>query len=220
MGALVVRAWLIFAGAVWANTDANDVVTVKSVRRRLYIHREMLSGGCVSQRKSPTPNWCEADFTPTTLSLEAGARGLRDNTQMHAYSVALRISGVKLDTEEITSTLKLTPTQIRIAGQKRSAKSLWTESLWEYEVRPGDGKVCWTSLEEGLATLLSALAPHKSALQQYQQACAVFLWCGHFSSSFNGGPTFSPSLLRQLGDLGIELRLDTYFSEETGGSSK
>lgn len=138
---------------------------------------------------------------------------------MHEYSVALRICGATLDTAAITSKLKLTPTQIRIAGQPRSNESVWPESLWEYEVRPGDGKVCWTSLEEGLAKIFSALAPHKDALHQYQQELAVFLWCGHFSSSFNGGPTFSPSLLRQLGDFGVELRLDTYFSDETGVSS-
>jgi hypothetical protein len=41
------------------------------------------------------------------------------------------------------------------------------------------------------------------------------LWCGHFSSSFGGGPTLSPQILRVLADFGVELILDTYVSDMT-----
>src|SRR5690242_21325727 len=72
---------------------------------------------------------------------------------MHEYSVALRISGAKLDPTEVTTRLSLTPTQVRTAGQPRSHKSVWDESMWEYEVRL-KGKTDWASLGEGLEAIL------------------------------------------------------------------
>jgi hypothetical protein len=81
--------------------------------------------------------------------------------------------------------------------------------MWEYEVRP-DGKFVWSSLEEGLRALLSAFQSSGEILKEYQKTFRVFLWCGHFSSSFCGGPTISSDLLKQLGAFGVELYLDTY----------
>ncbi len=134
---------------------------------------------------------------------------------MHEYSVALRIRGAKLDPTEVTTRLHLAPTQVRIAGQPRpGGKSVWAESMWEYEVLP-EGKTAWPSLEEGLRTLLSAFQSLNATLEHYCRDFHVFLWCGHFSSSFDGGPTFSSMLLKQLGDFGVELYLDTYFSVPT-----
>jgi hypothetical protein len=133
---------------------------------------------------------------------------------MHQYSVALRISGAKLDPAEVTARLGRTPTQVRIAGQPRTDKSVWDESMWEYEVRP-EGKTVWSSLEEGLRTLLSAFQSSNQILEHYQRNFHVFLWCGHFSSSFGGGPTFSSTLLKQLGDFGVQLYLDAFFSAPT-----
>ena len=133
---------------------------------------------------------------------------------MHEYSVALRINGAKLDPTEVTTRLGLTPTQVRTAGQLRSDKSVWNESMWEYEVRP-KGKTYWASLGEGLETVLGAFESRIATVQHYQSASHVFLWCGHFSSSFSGGPTFSPSLLKQLGEFGVELVLDTHFVDDS-----
>jgi hypothetical protein len=134
---------------------------------------------------------------------------------MHEYSVALRISGVKLDPAEVTARLGLAPTQVRMTGQPRpGSKSVWDEAMWEYEVW-SDGRAAWPSLEEGLKTLLSAFLSLNEALEHYKRSFHVFLWCGHFSASFDGGPTFSSALLKQLGDFGVELYLDTYFSEES-----
>jgi hypothetical protein len=133
---------------------------------------------------------------------------------MHTYSVALRITGIDLDLTEVSVTLGKTPTQTRLIGKSRSAKSVWSESMWEYEVRPANGNIVWDSLEDGLQTLLSTFISNKKALQEYQRRFKVFLWCGHFSSSFDGGPTLSPLVLKALGDLGVELILATYFSEE------
>ena len=86
--------------------------------------------------------------------------------------------------------------------------------MWEYEVRPGEDKVGWDSLEDGLQTVISAFVPRERELRNYQQQYRVFLWCGYFSTSFCGGPALSPQILRALADFGVELILDTYASDE------
>jgi hypothetical protein len=134
---------------------------------------------------------------------------------MHSYSAALRISGKKLVVTEVSAKLRLEPSQVRIAGQPRpGGRSVWDESMWEYRVwaNKRNSKGDWSSLEKALLKIISTFEPHSRFLRHYQRRFEVLLWCGHFSSSFDGGPTFSPSLLKRLGDFGVELFLDTYFS--------
>ena len=133
---------------------------------------------------------------------------------MHTYTVALRISGTDLDVADVSANLRLKPTQTRVIGQPRSTNSVWDEPMWEYDVRPGEGKAVWYSLGDGLQKVLSAFVSRERELRNYQQRYRVFLWCGHFSSSFDGGPTLSPQVLKALADFGVELILDTYFSDE------
>jgi hypothetical protein len=132
---------------------------------------------------------------------------------MHEYSIALRISGTELNPVEITTNLELIPTQVRNRGERRSDKSNWAESMWEYAAR-GNGETFWSSLEEGLDALLLDFQRRIDAVRHYQKTFDVALWCGHFSSSFDGGPLLSPALLKRLGEFGVALYIDTYFFEE------
>jgi hypothetical protein len=86
--------------------------------------------------------------------------------------------------------------------------------MWEYEARPGAKEEGWNSLEEGLQEIVSKFLSRKKVLRRYQRRFNVRLFCGHFSSSFDGGPTFSPVLLKKLGEFGVELFLDTYSSHQ------
>jgi len=140
---------------------------------------------------------------------------------MHRYTVELRIFGPNLDPEEVTRRLGLPPSQVRRKGEPRvkGAASIWTESMWGFEVRP-EGADDWLSLEDGLKAILATFGPKRDQLKHYfgeNQAC---LWCGHFTSSFDGGPTLSPTILSSLGDLGCRLFLDTCFFEEDDEVSK
>jgi hypothetical protein len=139
---------------------------------------------------------------------------------MHSYFVALRISGPTLDVADVTDNLRLKPSQTRIAGQSRpGGMSVWNESMWEYEVHPNRSrKRDWSLLEQGLTKIISVFRSRKRPLRNYQRQFKVCIFCGHFSSSFNGGPTFSPSLLKELGTLGVELFLDTYSPSEASGA--
>jgi len=133
---------------------------------------------------------------------------------MHTFTVALRISGRSLDAIKATKDLGITPTQTRIAGERRGANSTWDETMWEWETHPDNGGD-WHSLEQGLAVLLNVFIPKRETLQKYRQEHSVYIWCGHFSSSFDDGPRFSAELLKSLGDFGTEFWIDTYFHSET-----
>ncbi len=130
---------------------------------------------------------------------------------MHRYTIELRIVGKNLDPDDITRTLGLEPTQVRRMGEPKveGANSKWTANVWGFEVLP-PGKDDWPSLEDGIETLLGTFRPIRERLRACSAGNEMYLWCGHFTSSFDGGPTLSPTLLKSLGDFGVQLILDTY----------
>jgi hypothetical protein len=105
--------------------------------------------------------------------------------------------------------LGLDPTLTNVVGDPRSPNTVWKTTTWELEVFPTGGSY-WDSLESGLAALLKLFVPHKNALQEYRNRYEVFIWCGHFSSSFDGGPLLSAEILKALGEFGVPMELDTY----------
>jgi hypothetical protein len=143
---------------------------------------------------------------------------------VHSYSVQFRISGTNLVPTDISRELGLNPNQIRIAGEDRKEGRTWDTSLWSYDGSRDEGAAVkeWESLELGLQYLLAELLPKMEIIRSYIGKYDVCWWCGHFQSSFDGGPTFSPSLLRQLAEFGVPLYLDNYFSndEEDDSSSR
>ncbi|HSZ11478.1 MAG TPA: DUF4279 domain-containing protein [Rhizomicrobium sp.] len=136
---------------------------------------------------------------------------------MHTHSVQFRISGKNLDPNEITQRLGLEPNQVRIAGERRSEKQVWTESMWSYDGARVAADIVreWTSLEDGLRHVLEILLPKKDIIEEYAKTYEAVWWCGNFQSSFDGDPTLSASLLKLLGEFGIPLYIDNYFGEES-----
>jgi hypothetical protein len=132
---------------------------------------------------------------------------------MHNYTVSLRISSATLDVAQVTRELGLAPTQTRKVGERKRADAVWDKALWELEVFP-KGRTDWDSLEAGLAALLKIFAPQTKALQECSKTHDVFIWCGHFSSSFDGGPHLSAEILRALGEFGVPLWFDAYSSKK------
>lgn len=132
---------------------------------------------------------------------------------MHSYTVSLRIESPTLDTAQITKELKLTPTQTRAAGGRRSRQTVWQKGLWELEVVP-EGGAHWDSLEAGFSRVIDTFSSHRSLLQEYRAKHDVYLWVGHFSSSFSGGPRLSAEVLKALGDFGVPVWMDTYFADD------
>lgn len=132
---------------------------------------------------------------------------------MHEYTVELRISGAALVPATITEALRLEPSQVRQAGEYRGAGTVWEQSLWAYNGVPAEPGKSWASLAEGLAFLLDKLEPLKAQIDEYKRDYDIVFWCGHFQSSFDGGPHLSAGLLRRLADFGIDIYIDNYFTE-------
>ena len=130
---------------------------------------------------------------------------------MHEYTVELRISGAELVPTTITEALGLEPSLVRQVGEQRGAGKVWDQALWGYNGFAADNPKSWTSLEEGLAFVLDKLEPLRNEIEKYKQQYDAVWWCGHFQSSFDGGPMLSAKLMRRLADFGVDLYLDNYF---------
>jgi len=125
------------------------------------------------------------------------------------YTVELRISGKEFLPSELTQVLEIQPTHVRHVGERRSVSSTFDQAVWSYAGMAGDE---WASLEEGLASLMQELLPKRELISTYAKRFDACWWCGHFQSSFGGGPLLSPDTLRDLADFGIPLALSSYRS--------
>jgi hypothetical protein len=125
----------------------------------------------------------------------------------HRYTVELRVWGKTLDPDAITRETGLQPCQTRRAGERLGSRT-YTSGMWAFD---GHGPSDWDSLEEGLAFVLDRLATAENLFAKYGAEYHVGWWCGHFQSSFDGGPTLSGQLLSTLGRFGAELFIDNYF---------
>jgi len=117
---------------------------------------------------------------------------------MDTYTVEFRIEGNQLVPSEITRILELEPCQTRdIAANKNSKR--YRNPFWSYDGMATETNFVeqdWQSLEEGLMFLLEKLSPKRNLIQTKFSEYNTYWWCGHFQESFDGGPTFSPELLR------------------------
>ena len=132
----------------------------------------------------------------------------------HAYTVELRFEDNKLEPSEISARLNLQPSnslsrsQIQLSRRKRLP-------YWGYNGRGETGfQLEWSSLEEGLAFLLKCLNSKKTEIISIARQFDGVWWCGHFQTSFDGGPILSPELLIEIGSYGIPLSIDNYFSSK------
>lgn len=132
---------------------------------------------------------------------------------MHEYTVELRISGAELVPATITQALGLEPSLVRLVGERRGEGKVWDQALWACNGFSAGTPKSWASLEEGLTFLLDRLEPVRSEIEEYKEKYNVVWWCGHFQSSFDGGPTLSAKLMRRLAGFGVDLYLDNYFAD-------
>jgi Domain of unknown function (DUF4279) len=129
------------------------------------------------------------------------------------YSAQLRIEGTRVETARITEELGMKPTLARQVGDRRDAKSTWEKALWALDAA-NDGKYEWETLEAGLSRLLTIFSPYKETLLKYKKDHEVYFYCGQFSAGRGGGPHFSEEILKHLGDFGIPIHLQVYFSDD------
>ena len=66
------------------------------------------------------------------------------------------------------------------------------------------------SLERGFDFILDKIGDKAEMVRQYNNDNHVIWWCGHYQSSFDGGPTMSAELLKKLADFGVPIYIDNY----------
>jgi hypothetical protein len=131
----------------------------------------------------------------------------------HLFTVEFRVVSGTLDPEMITSELGLKPCQTRRQGELRADGKIRT-GMWAYSGYEESDGPHWETLEEGIAFVLDKLWGHRQLIVSYKSKAKLIWWCGHFQTSFDGGPTLSASLLSRLGEFGADLFIDNFFSDQ------
>jgi len=142
-------------------------------------------------------------------------------TPNHEYFVELRLYADSLTPSEITRYLCLQPTNSS-DGRAVRRDGTSVRPFWGYGPLDEDGcPVKWESLEQGLDFLLGCIAPVRTKILEISQSVAGIWWCGHFQTSFDGGPTLSSNVLAEIASYGLPLFIDNYFTPttETGVSA-
>ncbi len=129
----------------------------------------------------------------------------------HEYSVEFRIYGENLDPEIISKELGLHPNRTERVGDVYLKKTR-TQAMWSYD--GNDGKLEWESLEAAILFIMGKLENKISIIEKYKAHYDLMWWCGHFQSSFDGGPEFSADLLKRLGHFGVKLYINCHFFEK------
>jgi hypothetical protein len=126
------------------------------------------------------------------------------------YVVRLWVRGNDFDPDMVSDLLELDPSATTVAGEMlpHRLNRIAPITTWSFNEKGADEH--WLSLEEGLRSMTTLLLPRKKELAQLATKYEVFIGCGVFKESFDGGPTFSPHLLHDLAELGIELSIDIY----------
>ena len=134
----------------------------------------------------------------------------------HDYTVEFRIFSKTLDPTLITKELGLRPCQTWTEGAER-IRGRVDPGMWAYNGTEEEKNVSWSSLEEGLTFVLSKLWSCRETLGRYKTTGARLIWwCGHFYSTFDGGPLLSATLLGKLGEFDAELFIDNHHVNEDG----
>lgn len=126
------------------------------------------------------------------------------------YTVELSFPDSRLEPSEISSRLRLQPSNSLCEEQIKSLKRV-RHPYWRYngEGEPGY-QSDWEDLEHGLAFLLEILNSRKSEIIAISREIDGLWWCGYFQSSLGGGPELSAKLLTELGGYGTPLFIDNY----------
>ena len=132
----------------------------------------------------------------------------------HTYSVAFRFYGDALDPAEVSSIIGL---QATTWSNGKSIGKRPRLPFWGYNGSDDPQfQDEWQSLEDGLALVVRRLKPYRSIITGLSDRFDGIWWCGHFQSSFDGGPTLSSCLLADVASFGCPLFLDNYHTDNGG----
>jgi Domain of unknown function (DUF4279) len=135
----------------------------------------------------------------------------------HEYAVELRFTGENLVPSDVSARLGLLPTNYYVRGMDYpNTKNRLP--FWGYDAQSDrDNYRGWQSLEEGFEFVCRELRSKKAEIITLSREFKGLWWCGHFQSSFDGGPTLSPSFLAEIASYGLPIFIDNHFVSDTPG---
>ena len=116
-----------------------------------------------------------------------------------------------LDVHAFSREIGLTSCQVQKIGSDVGGR-VRKEAMWAFNGSedPGEQRIEWESLEDGLLYVLDKLQPRRGILDRLVPEA---IRCGaHFQDTFDGGPVLSPDILTRLGTFGARLYIDNYCS--------
>jgi len=129
------------------------------------------------------------------------------------YSAALRIFTAEAHTDFISEALHVRPSAVYLKGTSLGGRSSKgpnrNESLWIYD----SPLACSESLEKHILAVIKPLTEASGMDQIRNRIAALEIFCMFTSENGQGTVSLAPTLVSQLGALGIGFVLDTYLSE-------
>jgi Domain of unknown function (DUF4279) len=125
----------------------------------------------------------------------------------------LRISGDRLDPDNVTTRLGIAPSRSHKAGDRHGeqGRMIWKHGQWSLT---SQGVIESTDLELHIEWLLDRIEPMHEKLQEITQQPDVTadIFCFWESESVNAGIDLAPSLMGRVASLRLSLGLDIYFA--------
>ena len=122
------------------------------------------------------------------------------------FTVEFRIYGKALDPGAVTELLALESCQVVLPGTRRGSRIV-EEAMWAFNGSE-DGEASspeWSTLEEGLKSVLEKLWSRRDPIAQYNGASRKVWWCGQFHAGWNSGTALPAGLLSELAEFGADL---------------
>lgn len=139
----------------------------------------------------------------------------------HKYTVEFRIYSKELDVHGFSREIGLTPCQVQTIGSDVGGR-VRQQAMWAFNGSedPGERRLEWDSLEEGLTYILDKLEPQRGVLDRLAKDSDKVWWCAHFQDAFDGGPLLSATILSRLGTFGARLFIDNFYGHAGSDSAR
>lgn len=138
-------------------------------------------------------------------------QGLND----YEYCFSFSVEGGKRSPEELTGIFGIEPTASHRQGEPRTTRGgkprdgVWSGNYWSCEQPVVSG----ASVSESVDAFLVAMRPYSSELTSLvENGAELCLFVGLFANQLCDDQ-LPPSILRELGELGVALRLDYYSND-------
>ena len=132
----------------------------------------------------------------------------------HTYTASLRFYGLPHIVQGLSEELGLPGHVLPYRGGRHAPATPAPMLTWDYSIQPSAPNLNWESLQEPLEALLNVILPVRDRILLIAQTLERIWWCGHFQSSFDGGPQLTANLLERLSSFKLPLFLDCYHSDD------